>query len=30
MPTLQERIEIGNISPKTFYKDYNPTDGGKK
>jgi coenzyme F420 hydrogenase subunit beta len=30
MPTLQERIEMGNTNPKTFYKDYNPTDGGKK
>lgn len=29
MPTLQERIEIGNTNPKTFYKDYNPSDGGK-
>lgn len=29
MPTLQERIEMGNTNPKTFYKDYNPSDGGK-
>lgn len=28
MPTLQERIEIGNISPKTFYKDYKPPENG--
>ncbi|NIP38110.1 MAG: 4Fe-4S dicluster domain-containing protein [Candidatus Dadabacteria bacterium] len=30
MPTLQERIEMGNTNPKTFYKDYNATNGGKK
>ncbi|MEQ9618041.1 MAG: Coenzyme F420 hydrogenase/dehydrogenase, beta subunit C-terminal domain [Deltaproteobacteria bacterium] len=30
MPTLQERIEMGNTNPKTFYKDYNPVNGGKK
>lgn len=30
MPTLQERIEMGHTNPKTFYKDYNPNDGGKK
>lgn len=29
MPTLQERIEMGNTNPKTLYKDYNPTNGGK-
>lgn len=29
MPTLQERIEMGNTNPKTFYKDYNPKNGGK-
>lgn len=29
MPTLQERIDMGNTSPKTLYKDYNPTNGGK-
>jgi coenzyme F420 hydrogenase subunit beta len=29
MPTLQERIELGNTNPKTFYKDYNPSDGGE-
>lgn len=30
MPTYQERVELGNTNPKTLYKDYNPTDGGKK
>ncbi len=30
MPTLQERINMGNTNPKTLYKDYNPTDGGKQ
>ena len=29
MPTLQERIEMGNTNPKTLYKDYNPANGGK-
>lgn len=29
MPTLQERIKMGNTNPKTLYKDYNPTNGGK-
>jgi coenzyme F420 hydrogenase subunit beta len=29
MPTLQERIIMGNTNPKTLYKDYNPTNGGK-
>lgn len=29
MPTLQERIDMGNTNPKTLYKDYNPTNGGK-
>jgi coenzyme F420 hydrogenase subunit beta len=29
MPTLQERIELGNTNPKTLYKDYNPANGGK-
>lgn len=29
MPTLQERIEMGNTNPKTLYKDYNPSNGGK-
>lgn len=28
MPTLQERIEMGNTNPKTLYKDYNPSNGG--
>jgi hypothetical protein len=22
MPTLDERIELGNLDPKNFYKDY--------
>ena len=30
MPTLQERIEMGHTNPKTFYKNYNPNDGGEK
>ncbi|MEE8044588.1 MAG: hypothetical protein V3T32_05610, partial [Thermodesulfobacteriota bacterium] len=31
MPTYQERVELGNTNPKTFYKDYNkPTDGGNE
>ena len=29
MPTLQERIKMGNTNPKTLYKDYNPANGGK-
>lgn len=29
MPTYQERVELGNTNPKTFYKDYQkPTNGG--
>lgn len=28
MPTLDERIEMGNTNPKTFYKDYKPANGG--
>lgn len=27
MPTLQERIQMGNINPKTLYKDYKPPGG---
>ncbi|NIP29851.1 MAG: hypothetical protein GTO02_06295 [Candidatus Dadabacteria bacterium] len=26
MPTLNERIEMGNTNPKTFYKDYKPPE----
>ena len=30
MPTLQERIEMGNTDVKNFYKDYKPPEKGDK
>jgi coenzyme F420 hydrogenase subunit beta len=30
MPTLQERIQLGNTNPKTFYKDYKTPDRDTK
>lgn len=30
MPTLQERIQMGDTNPKTLYRDYKPLDGGRK